>query len=230
MNSTTCRMNRWCRKTSWPLKKKLVYGKNFARNFHPSVQIIPAISLKSVSTEMLISCFVFWGILNFKLLEILMAILLSIIVSLFHLMLSKLYLSSAEIWSHCHPSVYCISCSSIYKILRRWKFTHPNEVLFSFCVLNGYLLPWSHSELPWSLINYLPVSTSLHETKSSLINSDFIEEKWKLPLYPLIKLLHMHHQHTQPASSELNIWQIIRKTELIYPYPSTSYHRWLPDS
>lgn len=41
--------------------------------------------------------FFFWGIHNFELLEILMARLLSIGVSLFHLVLSKLYLSSTEI-------------------------------------------------------------------------------------------------------------------------------------
>lgn len=89
-------------KKRWLLKKKMIHGKNFSRNFHTSVQIIPAISLKSVSTEMLIICLFFfsWGILNFNLLEILMATLLSIIISLFYLVLSKLYLSSAEIRSH----------------------------------------------------------------------------------------------------------------------------------
>lgn len=150
-------------------KKNLIHGKNFSRNFHPSVQIIPAISLKSLSTEMLISCsFCFsWGILNFKLLGILMAILLSIMVSLFYLVLSKLCHQLRYDQANCHPSVYCISCSSIHKIQRRWNFTHPNEVLFSIYVLNGYLLPWLPSEFPWSLINYLPARTSLHKTKSS---------------------------------------------------------------
>lgn len=208
MNSTTCRTNRRCRKTSRLWKKKLVHGKNFSRNFHPSVQIILAISLKSASTEMLTSCFFSWGIHHFELLEILMARLLSIGVSLFSLGLSKLCHQLRYDRANCHPSVRCISCSSIHKIQRRWKFTHPNEVLFSFYVLNGYLLPRSHPELPGSLINYPPARTSLHAAKSSLINSDFIEENKKnrkLPLYPLIKLLHMHHQHTQPASSELDI-------------------------
>lgn len=39
----------------------------------------------------------FWGSLNFKFLEVLMAMLLSVIVSLLYLLLSKLYFSSAEI-------------------------------------------------------------------------------------------------------------------------------------
>lgn len=97
-----------------------------------------------------------WGILNFKLLETLTATLLPVIASLFNLVLSKLCHQPRYDHTDCHPSVYCINCSSIHKIQHRWKFTHPNEVLFSFYALNGYWLPWLQPELPWSLINYLP--------------------------------------------------------------------------
>lgn len=141
-------------------EKNWYMGSIFSRNFHPHVWIIPAIPLKSVSTEMLISCYFFffssWGIPNFKLLEMLTATLLPVIVSLFYLVLSKLCHQPRYDHTDCHPSVYCINCSSIHKIQHRWKFTHPNEVLFSFYVLNGYWLPWLQPELPWSLINYLP--------------------------------------------------------------------------
>lgn len=142
-------------------EKNWYMGSIFSRNFHPSVWIIPAIPLKSVSTEMLISCYFFfffssWGILNFELLEMLTATLLPVMVSLFYLVLSKLCHQPRYDHTDCHPSVYCINCSSIHKIQHRWKFTHPNEVLFSFYVLNGYWLPWLQPELPWSLINYLP--------------------------------------------------------------------------
>lgn len=142
-------------------EKKLTHGKHFSRNFHPSVWIIPAIPLESGSTERLISCYIYiffnsWGIPNFKLLEMLTATLLPVIVSLFNLVLSKLCHQPRYDHTDCHPSVYCINCSSIHKIQHRWKFTHPNEVLFSFHVLNGYWLPWLQPELPRSLINYLP--------------------------------------------------------------------------
>lgn len=127
-------------------RKKLIYGKHFSRNFHPPVWIIPAIPLKSVSTERLISCYIFfffhsWRILNPKLLETLTAALLPVIVSLFYLVLSKLCHQLRYDHTDCHPSVYCINCSSIHKIQHRWKFTHPNEVLFSFLRSEWVLAP-----------------------------------------------------------------------------------------
>lgn len=116
------------------------------------------ISINRNADQLLFFFFLFssWGILNFELLEMLTATLLPVMVSLFYLVLSKLCHQPRYDHTDCHPSVYCINCSSIHKIQHRWKFTHPNEVLFSFYVLNGYWLPWLQPELPWSLINYLP--------------------------------------------------------------------------
>lgn len=142
-------------------RKKLIYGKHFFKEFSSS-----CVNYSSNSTEISINrnadqllfffFFSSWGIPNFKLLEMLTATLLPVIVSLFYLVLSKLCHQPRYDHTDCHPSVYCINCSSIHKIQHRWKFTHPNEVLFSFYVLNGYWLPWLQPELPWSLINYLP--------------------------------------------------------------------------
>lgn len=82
-----------------------------------------------------------WRILNPKLLETLTAALLPVIVSLFYLVLSKLCHQLRYDHTDCHPSVYCINCSSIHKIQHRWKFTHPNEVLFSFLRSEWVLAP-----------------------------------------------------------------------------------------
>lgn len=161
MNSTTCRTNRWCRKTSRLLKKKTDIWEAFSKEFSSF-----CVNYSSNSTEIssnrkadqLLYFFFFnsWGIPNFKLLEMLTAMLLPVIVSLFNLVLSKLCHQPRYDHTDCHPSVYCINCSSIHKIQHRWKFTRSNEVLFSFYVLNGYWLPWLQPELPRSLINYLP--------------------------------------------------------------------------
>lgn len=146
MNSTTCRTNRWCRKTSWLLKKKTDIWEAFFKEFSSS-----CVNYSSNSTEISINrkadqllYFFFlhsWRILNPKLLETLTAALLPVIVSLFYLVLSKLCHQQRYDHTDCHPSVYCINCSSIHKIQHRWKFTHPNEVLFSFLRSEWVLAP-----------------------------------------------------------------------------------------
>lgn len=160
MNSTTCRTNRWCRKTSRLLKTKTDIWEAFFKEFSSFCVNYSSssteISINRKADQLLYYFFNSWGIPNSKLLEMLTATLLPVIVSLFNLVLSKLCHQPRYDHTDCHPSVYCINCSSIHKIQHRWKFTHPNEVLFSFYVLNGYWLPWLQPELPWSLINYLP--------------------------------------------------------------------------
>lgn len=162
MNSTTCRTNRWCRKTSRLLKKKTdIWEAFFQGIFILLCELFQQFhwnqyQQKCWSAAIFFFLFSSWGILNFELLEMLTATLLPVMISLFYLVLSKLCHQPRYDHTDCHPSVYCINCSSIHKIQHRWKFTHPNEVLFSFYVLNGYWLPWLQPELPWSLINYLP--------------------------------------------------------------------------